>query len=67
MALVDSASAVAERVARDLAALGLAAPAGAVGSEGTLHAYVTDTAEQFRRLAERILPGAATFELVDVT
>lgn len=64
VALVDSASAVAEQVARDLEAEGLAAPAGAPGG---LHACVTDTAEQFRRLAERILRGEATFELVDVT
>jgi glutamate racemase len=62
--LVDSASAVAEQVAGELEARGLAAPAGAPGD---LHACVTDTAEQFRRLAERILAGPATFELVDVT
>jgi len=64
VALVDSASAVAERVAEDLVARGLAAPPGAPGD---LHVCVTDAAEQFRRLAERILPDGATFELVDVT
>lgn len=67
VALVDSASSVAERVARDLAAQGLAAPAGAVGSEGELHAYVTDTAEQFQRLARQILGEEISLELVDVT
>lgn len=64
VALVDSASAVAARVARDLAAADLEAPAG---SRGELHAYVTDTAEQFRRLAERILGEDLSLELVDVT
>lgn len=63
VALVDSASAVAERVGRDLAAAGLAAPAG---SEGTLHAFVTDTAERFAELAGRILGVEPPFELVDV-
>ncbi|MFP3939067.1 MAG: glutamate racemase [Thermoanaerobaculia bacterium] len=61
--LVDSASSVAERVARDLAAAGLAAPDG---SAGTLHAFVTDTAERFAELARRILETEPSFELVDV-
>jgi glutamate racemase len=73
VALVDSASAVADRVARDLEAAGLATPAGAApGSRrdvptGELHACVTDTTERFARLAHQILDGDLTFELVDVT
>jgi glutamate racemase len=63
--LVDSASAVADQVAHDLQAAGLAAPAG--GPPGELHAYVTDSAERFARLAHQILDGDLTFELVDVT
>lgn len=63
--LVDSATAVSERVAHDLAAAGLAAPAGGAG--GVLRAYVTDTAERFARLAEEILAEPVPFELVDVT
>lgn len=62
--LVDSASAVAERVAHDLEAAHLTAPSNATGD---LHAYVTDTAERFARLAHQILDGDLTFELVDVT
>jgi glutamate racemase len=60
--LIDSASAVAERVARDLEASGLAS----TGRSGALHAYVTDVAEHFGRLAETILGEAVTLELVDV-
>ncbi len=63
VALIDSASAVAERVARDLAAAGLTAPPGA---PGTLHAYVTDTAQHFARLARMILGVEVSLELVDV-
>jgi glutamate racemase len=62
--IVDSASTVAERVARDLEAAGLSAPPG---PPGDLHAFVTDTAEHFARLAHQILDGDLTFELVDVT
>ncbi len=62
--LVDSASSVADRVARDLAAAGLARD-GAGG--GALHAYVTDTADRFARLARQIVGTDITFELVDVT
>jgi glutamate racemase len=62
--LVDSASAVAERVARDLEAAGLARPEGA--GAGTLHAFVTDVAERFGRLAEAILGEPVPLELVDV-
>ncbi|HUP42196.1 MAG TPA: glutamate racemase [Thermoanaerobaculia bacterium] len=65
VALVDSASAVADRVARDLGEAGLAAAAGA--TRGELHACVTDTTERFARLAHQILDGDLTFELVDVT
>lgn len=61
--LIDSASSVAERVARDLAAANLTAPAG---SSGGLHAYVTDTAERFARLARMILGLNLSLELVDV-
>jgi len=73
VALVDSASAVADRVARDLAEAGLAAPAAAGPGarlglpRGELHACVTDTTERFARLAHQILDGDLTFELVDVT
>lgn len=63
VALVDSASTLADRVARDLAAAGLEAPAGGAGS---LHAFVTDTAERFAELARRILGAEPPFELVDV-
>lgn len=62
--LVDSASSVADRVARDLAAAGLTRE-GAGG--GDLHAYVTDTADRFARLAHQIVGTDVTFELVDVT
>ena len=62
--LVDSASSVADRVARDLAAAGLTREdAGG----GDLHAYVTDTADRFARLAHQIVGTDVTFELVDVT
>ena len=64
--LVDSASSVAERVARDLAASGLEAPAGNPAA-GDLHAYVTDTADRFARLARSIVGDDVSFELVDVT
>jgi glutamate racemase len=73
VALVDSASAVADRVARDLEEAGLAAPAAAGPGarlglpRGELHACVTDTTERFARLAHQILDGDLTFELVDVT
>lgn len=64
--LVDSASSVAERVARDLGASGLEAPAGNPAA-GDLHAYVTDTADRFARLARQIVGDDVSFELVDVT
>jgi glutamate racemase len=67
VALVDSASAVAEQVARDLEAAGLRADGAPGAPRGELHAYVTDTAERFARLAHQILDGDLTFELVDVT
>ena len=62
--LVDSASSVADRVAEDLEAAGLAAPEG---HGNDLHAYVTDTADRFARLAKDIVGEDVTFELVDVT
>jgi glutamate racemase len=62
--LIDSASAVAERVAHDLATVGLALPEDAPA--GTLHAFVTDVAEHFGRLAETILGEEVPLELVDV-
>ncbi len=62
--LVDSASTVAERVARDLETAGLRAPSDAPAP--TLHAYVTDVADHFGRLAEAILGGPVPLELVDV-
>jgi glutamate racemase len=64
--LVDSASSVAERVARDLESAGLRAPAGNPAA-GDLHAYVTDTADRFARLARQIVGDGVSFELVDVT
>ena len=65
VALVDSAETVAERVAEDLAAAGLAAdPAGAPGS---LRAFVTDTTERFAELARRIVGRDVPLDLVDVT
>ena len=79
VALIDSASAVAERVARDLEAAGLAVASDAAGpgsgsgpgpgpaqAAGTLHAFVTDVAEHFGRLAEAILGEPVPLELVDV-
>jgi len=62
--LIDSASAVAEQVAHDLDAAGLALPDDA--PPGTLHAFVTDVAEHFGRLAETILGEVVPLELVDV-
>jgi len=62
--LIDSASAVAERVARDLAAAGLLA--SATGGPGRLQAFVTDVAEHFGRLAETILGEPVPLDLVDV-
>lgn len=65
VALVDSAETVAERVAEDLAAAGLAIdPAG---PPGTLRAFVTDATDRFAELAERILGHSVPLELVDVT
>ena len=66
--LVDSASAVAERVARDLEAAGLSAPGRAEGSgeRGALEVYVTDAAPPFARLAAAILGEEVTLERVDV-
>lgn len=63
--LVDSAHAIAERVAQDLADLGLAAPPDATPE---FHVAVTDTGERFERIAREIL-GQSTIrlELVDVT
>lgn len=62
--LVDSASSVADRVARDLESSGLTRDEG---GGGDLHAFVTDTADRFERLARQIVGDAVTFELVDVT
>jgi glutamate racemase len=61
--LVDSAEAVAEQLADDLARAGLLAP----GRRAEDHFLVTDAAERFGKLAERILGGAVSLELVEVT
>lgn len=61
--LVDSAAAVAALVQRELRAMGLAA----TGEPAREHHFlVTDAGERFRRLAQRILDGEVTLELVDV-
>lgn len=63
--LVDSAHAIAERVARDLESLGLCAPADQAPE---LHIAVTDKGERFERIAREILgDGPLRLELVDVT
>lgn len=63
--LVDSAHAVAEKVARGLDELGLTAPPGQVPE---LHVAVTDAGERFERIAREILgPEPLSLELVDVT
>jgi glutamate racemase len=62
VALVDSAAAVAARVAEDLAARGALAPAGGRHD----HVCVTDDAERFSRLARVILGREVLLELVDV-
>jgi len=61
--LVDSAEAVAARVAADLAARGALAPAGA---ERRDHYCVTDDSERFARLARAILAREVLLELVDL-
>jgi glutamate racemase len=61
--LVDSAAAVAARVAADLAAAGALAPAGA---ERRDHYCVTDDSERFARLARAILAREVLLELVDL-
>ncbi len=63
--LVDSAHAVAERVAQDLERLALVAPPGQIPE---LHVAVTDAGERFERIAREILGTAPLrLELVDVT
>jgi len=62
VALVDSAEAVAERVARDLAASGELAE----GGERHDHVCVTDDGERFARLARAILGRDVLLELVDI-
>lgn len=65
-ALVDCAEAVADQVAGRLAADGLAAPAGAVGS---IRLFATDAPDRFARMAGRFFPGlgaAPPVELVDI-
>jgi len=65
VALVDSAESVAEEVARDLAAAGLAAPPDAVPSH---RLFVTDASANFATFARRILgDGAGELEWVEVT
>jgi glutamate racemase len=63
--LIDSGDAVAEEVARSLAARGLLRRAE---DEPRLQFYVTDAAERFRRVAERFLgaplPGVEAVEVV---
>lgn len=61
--LVDSGEAVAEQLERDLAGAGLLA----TGRRAEDHFLITDAAERFGKLAERILGGAVSLELVDVT
>ena len=61
--LVDSAEAVATRVARDLAASGALAPAAAPRHD---HFCVTDDSERFARLARVILGRDVLLELVDL-
>lgn len=62
--LVDSAASVAERTARDLAAAGLAAPAGEARED---HFCVTDAGDRFARLARLILGAErVSLELVEV-
>jgi glutamate racemase len=61
--LVDSAGAVAERVAKEMRELGLVAKGAALDH----HFCVTDSAARFRRLAERILGDkAVSLELVEL-
>ncbi len=60
---VDSADAVATRVANDLARLGLESPAPGPGS---MEIELTDTAPGFVRLAEKILEGRVAVERVDL-
>ena len=63
--LVDSAASVAEEVARDLDAAGLAAPPGASPSH---RLFVTDASASFATFARRILgDGAVELEWVEVT
>lgn len=60
--LVDSGEAVAAELAAGLTARGLLAR----GRRGEDHFLVTDAAERFGRLAERILGGAVSLELVEL-
>jgi glutamate racemase len=61
--LVDSARAVAERVAQEMQALELVVEGGTLEH----HFCVTDSAARFRRLAERILgDNAVSLELVEL-
>jgi len=60
--LIDSADAVARVVARELERRDKLSP----GPRGEDHLYVTDAAERFGELAQRILGRAARLELVDI-
>ena len=65
VALVDSAEAVAERVAEELGRRGALAD-GARGEKRENHLFVTDDTERFERLARRILGRPTRLELVDI-
>lgn len=64
--LVDAAAAVASQVAHDLAAAGLAADPAAADLAAEHHLCVTDAGARFARLAQSILGGQPSLELVDV-
>lgn len=67
--LVDSAAAVAARVAADLAAAGLLAPPRGFDGEPARvehHVCVTDAGTRFARLARQILGAETPLELVEV-
>jgi glutamate racemase len=63
--LVDSAEAVATRVAAELAGRGALAPGDGAGRAAD-HLFVTDDTERFGRLARRILGRDVRLELVDI-
>ena len=64
VALVDSADAVSERVAEELAARSLLAPAGAPRAAD--HYCVTDASARFARIARDFVGHAVALELVDL-